>query len=102
MLFSVSMFPTSKGMASVSEDVAKVVDLIDKSGLPYKLSAMSTVIEGDWDEVMPLLNKARLMLREKHDRIYMVLTMDDRKGATNRLTGKVTSVEKHLQREVSK
>ncbi|MFQ6009090.1 MAG: thiamine-binding protein, partial [Candidatus Zixiibacteriota bacterium] len=39
MLFSLSMFPTSKETASVSEDVAKVVDIIDKSGLPYKLTS---------------------------------------------------------------
>ena len=103
MLFQVSMFPTSKGKASVSEDVAKVIDIIDKSGLPYKLTAMSTIIEGDWETVMAVLNKARRMLRRRgHERIYMALTMDDRKGAKNRLTGKIESVEKQLGREVNK
>ena len=100
MLFSLSMFPTSKGSASVSEDVAKVIDIIDKSGLPYRLTSMSTIIEGDWEPVMKVINKARLILRKRHERVYMVLTMDDRKGAKNRLTGKVTSVEKRLKREV--
>ncbi len=102
MLFQLAMFPTSKGTASVSADVAKVIDIIDKSGLPYKLTAMSTIIEGDWDPVMKVINKARLALRRKHNRLYMVLTIDDRKGAKNRLTGKVKSVEKRLKREVSK
>ncbi len=102
MLFSLSMFPTSKGTASVSADVAKVIDVIDKSGLPYKLSAMSTIIEGDWEPVMKVINKARLMLRRRHSRIYIVLTIDDRKGAKNRLIGKVKSVENRLKREVRK
>lgn len=102
MLFSLSMFPTSKGTASVSADVAKVIDIIDKSGLPYKLTAMSTIIEGDWEPVMKVINRARLMLRKKHARVYIVLTIDDRKGAKNRLTGKVKSVEKRLKREVRK
>ena len=102
MLFSLSMFPTSKGTVSVSEDVAKVVDIIDKSGLPYKLTSMSTIIEGEWEPVMKVINKARLALRQRHSRIYMVLTMDDRKGAKNRLTGKVASVERRLKREVQK
>lgn len=102
MLFSLSMFPTSKETASVSEDVAKVVDIIDKSGLPYKLTSMSTIIEGDWEPVMKVINKARLALRKRHSRVYMVLTMDDRKGAKNRLTGKVASVEKRLKRKVCK
>jgi len=102
MLFQVAMFPTGKGTASVSADVAKVIDIIDKSGLPYKLTAMSTVIEGDWEPVMKVINRARLALRKRHDRIYMVLTIDDRKGARNRLTGKVKSVERRLKRKVCK
>ena len=69
MLFSLSMFPTSKGTASVSADVAKVIDIIDKSGLPYKLTAMSTIIEGDWEPVMKVINRARLMLQKKHARV---------------------------------
>ncbi len=102
MLFQLAMFPTSKGTVSVSADVAKVIDIIDKSGLPYKLSAMSTVIEGDWEPVMKVINKARLTLRKRHNRIYIVLTIDDRKGARNRLTGKVKSIENKLKREVKK
>jgi uncharacterized protein (TIGR00106 family) len=102
MLFSLAMFPTSKGTTSVSADVAKVIDIIDKSGLPYKTSAMSTVIEGDWEPVMKVINRARLMLRKRHNRIYIVLTIDDRKGAKNRLTGKVKSIEKRLKRDVCK
>ena len=102
MLFQLAMFPTSKGTASVSADVAKVIDIIDKSGLPYKLTAMSTIIEGDWEPVMRVINRARLMLRKRHNRIYIVLTIDDRKGAKKRLSGKVMSVEKWLKREVCK
>lgn len=103
MLFSVSMFPTSKQAGSASEDVARVIDLIDKSGLPYKLGSMATVIEGDWEPVMAVLNKARRMLhRRGHERVYIVITIDDRKGATNRLAGKVKSVEERLGRELCK
>ncbi|HWR82477.1 MAG TPA: MTH1187 family thiamine-binding protein [Candidatus Deferrimicrobium sp.] len=100
MLFSLSIFPTSKKTASVSEDVAQVIDIIDKSGLRYKLTAMSTIIEGDWEPVMRVINKARLKLRRKHERIYMVLTVDDRKGAKGRLVGKVASIQRRLKREV--
>lgn len=103
MLFQVAMFPTGTGGASASADVAKVIDIIDRSGLPYKLTAMSTVIEGEWEPVMKVLNKARRALRRAgHDRIYMVLTMDDRKGARRRITGKIESIEKRLGREVRK
>ena len=102
MLFQVAMFPTSRASASVSSEVAKVIAIIDKSGLPYKLTAMSTLIEGPWEKVMPVLNRARKMLRRRNNRVYMIIHVDDRKGAVNRLTGKVKSIEKHLGREVSK
>jgi uncharacterized protein (TIGR00106 family) len=97
------MFPTSKGTPSASEDVARVIDIIDKSGLPYKLTAMATLIEGDWEPVMKVLNEARTMLRERgHERIYIIINIDDRRDATGRITGKVASVEKKLGREVKK
>jgi len=103
MLFQLSMFPTSRGATSVSKDVAKVIDIIDKSGLPYKTSAMSTVIEGEWEPVMKVINRARLALRRQgHERIYIIINVDDRKGAKNRLTGKIKSIEKRLRREVCK
>ncbi|MEW6049894.1 MAG: MTH1187 family thiamine-binding protein [Candidatus Zixiibacteriota bacterium] len=100
MLFQLTMFPTDKRGPSVSADVAKVIDLIDRSGLPYKLTAMATIIEGEWEPVMKLINRARLMLRKQHSRVYMIITVDDRKGAKNRLAGKIESVERKLGRKV--
>jgi uncharacterized protein (TIGR00106 family) len=105
MLFQLAMFPTTKrsSSGSVSEDVARVIDIIDRSGLPYKTGPMSTAIEGDWEPVMRVINRARLMLRRRgHNRIYIIIHVDDRKGAKGRLVGKVKSIERRLGREVSK
>lgn len=104
MLVQLTMFPTDKKTASgsASADVAKVIDIIDKSGLPYKLGPMSTTIEGGWEPVMKVINKARLMLRKRHSRVYIIITIDDRKGARKRITGKIDSVERKLGRKVSK
>jgi len=102
MLFQVTMFPTDNKGPSASDDVSRVVDIIDKSGLPYRLTAMCTIIEGGWEPVMKVINRARLMLRRRHSRIYISIIVDDRKGAQGRLTGKITSVEKRLKREVKK
>ena len=102
MLVQLTMFPSGRKSNSVSAEVAKVIDIIDKSGLPYKTTAMATLIEGPWDRVMATINKARLMLRRNHSRIYISITIDDRKGAKGRIKGKVESVEKRLGREVSK
>ena len=100
MLFQLTIFPTDKRSDSVSADVAKVIDLIDRSGLPYRLTSMATIIEGEWEPVMRLINRARLMLRKSHSRVYIIITIDDRRSAKNRLTGKIASVEKKLGRKV--
>jgi len=102
MLVQLTMFPTDKRGASVSSDVARVIDIIDRSGLPYKLNAMSTVIEGDWTAVMKLVNRCRLMLRRNHDRIYINMTIDDRGKSGKKLTAKTASIEQKLGREVNK
>lgn len=102
MICQLTMFPTSKKSESASADVARVIDIIDKSGLPYKTGPMSTSIEGSWDAIMKVVNKARLMLRRNHNRIYIIMTIDDRKGAKHRLTGKTQSIERRLGREVRK
>lgn len=100
MLFQVAIFPTDNRGSSISAEVAGVIDLIDRSGLPYRAGAMSTTIEGSWDAVMPLLDRARKLLRRRHDRVYMSIAIDDRKGARNRLTGKIASLERELARPI--
>jgi uncharacterized protein (TIGR00106 family) len=101
MLFSLSMFPVGAS-DSLVDPVAEVVDEIDRAGLRYDLTGADTVIEGEWDEVMPVIRRAEQRLRERHDRVYMVLTVDDHKGATNRLRGAVEDVERKLGRSLSR
>jgi uncharacterized protein (TIGR00106 family) len=101
MLVSFSLFPVDKG-ESVSKYVARTIDIIDKSGLPYRTSAMSTAVEGSWDRVFKVIKKCRDKMAKDSNRLYMVITIDDRKGATNRLTGKVNRIEQRLKRKINR
>lgn len=101
MLFSLSMFPIGSG-ESISDPVTKVVDEIDKAGLEYEVTGADTVIEGEWDEVMPVIKRAKDRMSRDHDRVYMVLTVDDHKGSENRLQGAVEDVEQRLGRPLSR
>ena len=51
VLLEFSMSPLGKG-ESVSKYVSRSLDIIDKSGVDYRLNPMGTVLEGEWDEVM--------------------------------------------------
>jgi uncharacterized protein (TIGR00106 family) len=101
MLAQFSIFPVG-AKESLSRDVAKSLDIIDKSGLPYKFTPMATIVEGSWDEIMALIRKCHQTMRKSHRRVYTTIAIDDRKGATKRLAGKVESVEKVLKRKLHK
>ena len=101
MLAQFSVFPVG-AKESLAREVAKVIDIIDKSGLPCKTTAMATIVEGNWDEVMALIKKCHRAMRRSHNRVYTSIVIDDRKGAKKRLTGKVESLEKVLKRKIKK
>ena len=101
MLAEITMFPLGK-VSGLSAEVSKVVDLIAGSGLDYQLTAMGTLVEGEWDEVMDLVNRCRNRLIQDNERLYIVLKIDDHNGRTGKLKGKIKSVENRLGRELDK
>lgn len=101
ILLEFSMSPLDKG-ESVSKYVSRSLDIIDKSGLPYKLGPMGTCVEGEWDEVMAVVKQCLDRMQEDCNRITVSMKMDYRKHKTGRLTAKIASVENKLGRSVNK
>jgi uncharacterized protein (TIGR00106 family) len=99
MLATFSVLPVGVGEA-LSEHVARIVDIIDTSGLDYRLGAMETTVEGGEDEVMELIMRCHRAGRKAAPRVFTSITIDDREGATGRLTGKIDDVERILGRAV--
>ena len=96
VLLEFAMFPTSddcRDGASVSRQVSKIIDMIDKSGYSYKLTPMGTVVETETiKEALAVIEKAYDCLSEC-ERVYSSLKFDIRKGKSNRLKTKIASVE---------
>jgi uncharacterized protein (TIGR00106 family) len=101
MLAMFSTFPVDKG-ESLSDEVASVIELIDRSGLNYQTTAMGTLVEGDWDQVFDLIKRCHQALRQGSRRVYTRITVDDREGATNQLARKVAAIEAKLGRGIRK
>jgi len=99
VLLEFSMSPLGKG-ESVGQYVARSLDIIDKSGLDYRLHAMGTVIEGDWDEVLGVVKECFEAMRKDCNRISIAIKVDYRKGKTDRLRSKVASIEGRLGRKL--
>ena len=97
-----AMFPTDKG-ESVSSYVSKIIDMVDKSGVSYRLTPMGTIIEcDDMDEALAIVKKAYNCLEKDCSRIYSSMNFDIRKDKTNRLQGKIDSIEKKLGRSIQR
>jgi len=99
LLAEFSIWPMDKG-ESVGKYVAKALDVIDKSGLPYKLGPLGTCIEGEWPEVMAVIQKCYEVLAEDSNRIACTVKMDWRRGQSGRLESKVQTVEKYVGRKL--
>lgn len=99
-LLEFSMTPLDKG-ASVGKYVARSLDIIDKSGLPYRLNPMGTVIEGEWDEVIGVVKECLERMAEDCERISTTIKVDYRKGIGGRIDSKIETVQKRLGRKLS-
>jgi uncharacterized protein (TIGR00106 family) len=100
VLLEFSMSPLDKG-ESVSAYVSRSLDIIDKSGLPYQLTPMGTIIEGEWAEVMAVVTACFERMRADCQRISTSIRIDYRAGPGGRLRSKVSSVEQKLGRKLS-
>ena len=101
LLAEISMWPMDKG-ESVGAYVARALDVIDRSGLPYKLGPLGTCIEGEWAEVMAVVQRCYEALGKDCNRISCTIKMDWRKGQSGRLESKVASVEQKVGRTLKK
>ena len=99
LLAEFSIWPMDKG-ESVGPYVARALDIVDRSGLPYKLGPLGTCIEGEWPDVMRVIQQCYEALARDSNRIACTVKMDWRKGQTGRLDSKVESVQKSLGRRL--
>ncbi|MGD9722070.1 MAG: MTH1187 family thiamine-binding protein [Pirellulales bacterium] len=100
-LLEFSITPLGAG-ESVSQYVARAVDIVDKSGLDYRLHAMGTVVEGDVGQLLDVLKKCVEAVAVDCDRVSVSAKLDYRKGHAGALGAKVASVETRLGRAVKK
>ena len=99
VLVEFSMTPLDKG-ESVSAYVARSLDIIDGSGLPYRLGPMGTCLEGEWDEVFAVVRECYERMRADCRRISCSIKVDAREGRDGRLDGKIARVQEVVGRRL--
>ena len=81
VLLEFSMFPIGKG-ESLSQYVSRSLEIIDESGLEYRLNPMGTVIEGSWDQVFEVVKRCFERMSRDCDRVTVNIKADYRKGSS--------------------
>ncbi len=95
ILVEFSVLPVGKGV-SLSPVLARVLQIVAKSGVRYKANPMGTVLEGSWEEVMGVIKKCHDEVMKDSERAVTSIKIDDRKGQDARIEKKLESVEQKL------
>jgi uncharacterized protein (TIGR00106 family) len=94
MIAELKVIPVGKG-ESLSLFVAECVKIVRDSGVRYEVTAMGTLLEGDYDRVMAVIEKCHHKLMTMTNRVMITIDIDDRVGAFDEINTKVEHVE-HL------
>lgn len=96
VLAELAIFPLDKGI-SLSPYVAKILrSLKTISSVKIELTAMGTLIEGEWKNVLGAVDQAFSLLQKDSERVYLTLKVDYKKGRSNAISQKVESVNEKL------
>jgi len=97
IIVEVTVVPLGTGSPSLSRYVAEVEKTLGKFNLKTKLTPMSTIIEGEWDEVFTAI-KAMHNTPFTHGalRVSTSITVDERKDKKLKMEEKIKAVEEKL------
>ncbi len=91
------MSPMDKG-SSLSKYVARSLEIVASSGVPYRLGPMGTCLEGEWETVMGVIERCYRRMAEDCERITCSIKIDARHGSSGRLDSKTKAIENILGR----
>lgn len=92
MLADLSIVPIGHG-THTAPVLADVLRIIKESGLPYQLTPTSTCLEGNWTEVMAVVQRCHETVRSESPHLMTLLRIEDDVELGGKLGGNVTSVE---------
>lgn len=76
----IAVYPLGTGNTSVSMEVSRVFDVLEKCGLTYEITVMGTIVEGPLDGLFKLARELHdAVLSDNVERVVTVIKIDDRK-----------------------
>jgi len=90
-----SIVPVGSGV-SLSPVIAEVMKIVIASGVSYRINAMGTILEGEWDAIMGVVKNCHNLVMQHAERAITTIKIDDRKGKDARMDKKLETVEQKL------
>ena len=91
MIAEFSIVPMT-GEESISIHVARILKMVESSGLDHRLTAMGTIVEGEPEAVFDLILTCHLEMKQVANRVLTRISIDDRGDEMNRIDRKTRSV----------
>ena len=96
-LMHITIIPLGTGSPSVGEYIADIQKALEKSGFPFKLTDMGTIVEGGSKELLALVARlAEMPFNKGAHRVVTQISLDDRRDQKVELGAKVASVADRL------
>ena len=98
VIADIKILPLGTGTAGVSHLVSDCVRLVKNApGISYRITPMSTIVEGPLDRILELVRKMHEVPFESGvERVVTSISIDDRRDKPNSMDGKVQAVEDKL------
>jgi uncharacterized protein (TIGR00106 family) len=99
VLVEFSMRPMDKG-ESFGDEIARLIKIVEESGVEYRLHSMGTVLEGEWQDCFRVIEQCYEELAKTSKRVNVDIRVDARQGRDNRIEEKVRRVEEAIGKDV--
>ena len=96
-LMHLTIIPLGTNSPSVGEYVADIQKVLEKSGFPYELTDMGTIIEGKTEDLLKLAKQlSELPFSRGVNRVLTQISLDDRRDRKVLIGAKKVSVADRL------
>jgi uncharacterized protein (TIGR00106 family) len=101
MLVELSIIPVGHN-THMSGELAKVLQFVHASGLPYQLTPSGTCIEGEWDQIVPLIRRCHERVRKSCAHVITLIKIEDDEDERNKLLRNVASIEEKVGHQLTR
>ena len=77
----IAVYPLGTGGPDVSEQVSRILKILDRCNLPFEVTTMGTLVEGPIDELFSLARRLHdSVFSDPVERVVTVMKIDDTRG----------------------